>query len=76
MNTNKINIQHQIVSISLKLRSKVSLLFDKVSTNCWIFAFAVFRKKSGDAVLAGFGCAVLIAFIAEHINNYFIREKK
>ena len=24
----------------------------------------------GEAVLAGFGCVVLIAFIAEHINNY------
>ena len=76
MNTNKINIQHQIVSISLKLRSKVSLLFDKVSTSYLIFAFAVFRKKPGDAVLAGFGCTVLIAFIAEHINNYLIRRMK
>ena len=30
----------------------------------------------GDAVLSGFGCVVLIAFIAEHINNYFIRRMK
>ena len=43
---------------------------------CWIFAFVLFWKKPGDAVLAGFGCTVLIAFIAEHINNYFIRRMK
>ena len=30
----------------------------------------------GEAVLLGFGCTVLIAFIAEHINNYFARRKK
>jgi hypothetical protein len=27
-------------------------------------------------VLSGFGCVVLIAFIAEHINNYFVWRKK
>ena len=43
---------------------------------CWIFAFVLSWKKPGDAVLAGFGCTVLIAFIAEHINNYFVRRKK
>ena len=30
----------------------------------------------GEAILSGFGCTVLIAFIAEHINNYFVRRKK
>ena len=29
----------------------------------------------GEAVLSGFDCTVLIAFIAEHINNYFVRRK-
>ena len=43
---------------------------------CWISAFVLFWEKPGDAVLAGFGCTVLIAFIAEHINNYFVRRKK
>ena len=43
---------------------------------CWISAFVLFWKKPGDAVLSGFGCTVLIAFIAEHINNYLVRRKK
>ena len=43
---------------------------------CWISAFVLSWKKPGDAVLSGFGCTVLIAFIAEHINNYFVRRKK
>ena len=30
----------------------------------------------GEAVLSGFSCTVLIAFIAEHINNYLVRRKK
>ena len=34
------------------------------------------NKLPGEAVLSGFGCTVLIAFIAEHINNYFIRRMK
>ena len=34
------------------------------------------NKLPGEAVLSGFGCTVLIAFIAEHINNYFVRRKK
>ena len=42
----------------------------------WISAFVLFRKKPGDAILAGFGCTVLLAFIAEHINNYLVRRKK
>ena len=28
------------------------------------------KNLPGEAVLSGFGCTVLIAFIAEHINNY------
>ena len=43
---------------------------------CWISAFVLFWKQPGDAVLSGFGCTVLIAFIAEHINNYLVRRKK
>ena len=43
---------------------------------CWISAFVLFWKKPGDAVLSGFGCTVLIALIAEHINNYFVRRMK
>jgi hypothetical protein len=43
---------------------------------CWISAFVLFWKNPGDAVLSGFGCVVLIAFIAEHIYNYFVRRKK
>lgn len=42
----------------------------------WISAFVLFRKKPEDAMLAGFGCTILLAFIAEHINNYLVRRKK
>ena len=43
---------------------------------CWTSAFVLFWKKPGDAVLSGFVCVVLIAFIAELVNNYFVRRKK
>ena len=63
MNTNKITVAIRVI---------LGILI----VVCWIFAFAVFRKKPGEAVLSGFGCTVLIAFIAEHINNYLVRKKK
>ena len=44
---------------------------------CWIFAFILFRKKTGgELLIIMFGCACLLMLIAEHINNYFVRRKK
>ena len=54
----------------------IRIIFGVLTAICWISAFVLSWKKPGDAVLSGFGCTVLIAFIAEHLNNYFIRRKK
>ena len=54
----------------------IRIILGVLTAICWISAFVLFWKKPGDAVSSGFGCTVLIAFIAEHINNYFVRRKK
>ena len=43
---------------------------------CWIFAFILFRKKTGELLIIMFGCACLLILIAELVNNYFVRRKK
>lgn len=58
------------ITIAIRIILFILIIFS------WIFAFVLFRKKPEDAMLAGFGCTVLLAFIAEHINNYLVRRKK